>query len=641
MQQGMKKGLAAVLSVVLTASLLLNCFSIGVFAQDDSSALEEQIVAQLQQEGVPADSTGESAETEPENTPVVSAAPTQEPVATAEPQITATPEPTVVPEATATPEPTAAPEATATPEPTATPEATATPEPTATPEATATIVPDRLSRQVTEKELKQQIEDLLEQSYSLTEMTEEELEESLKEIDAIAAVPMEMAEDGQADPELQDMMTQLADAQAAMEDMRMALQAKREGWLDQLPQTGKENSWRYQNGKRIDAQVNTLGLDLPDGVSTFSAGSYWGIDVSHHQGVIDWDAVKAAGVDFAVIRCGYGMNLTEQDDKQWSRNVSECERLGIPYGVYFYSYAMSADMAVDEAVHAVRLLEGHNPDLPVFYDLEENRQLVLGNSGLAEIARIFCDIVGSKGYDVGVYASLNWWNYYLTDAVFENWYRWVAEWRSSCSYNGRYEMWQYTSKGSISGISGNVDMNYWYGPLGANEKNYEAVYNYEYYISHNPDLSGYTREQAFQHFVEHGMAEGRQGNAEFNVYNYRARYADLMDWLGNDLRSYYIHYKDHGKAEGRDAQTYCRLSRYQGQDYSAVYNYDYYVQNNEDIRNLYGYSDYLTIQHFVEHGMGEGRQGSAEFNVYNYRARYADLMDWLGNDLRSYYIHYK
>ena len=139
MQQGMKKGLAAVLSVVLTASLLLNCFSIGVFAQDDSSALEEQIVAQLQQEGVPADSTGESAETEPENTPVVSAAPTQEPVATAEPQITATPEPTVVPEATATPEPTAAPEATATPEPTATPEATATPEPTATPEATAPL----------------------------------------------------------------------------------------------------------------------------------------------------------------------------------------------------------------------------------------------------------------------------------------------------------------------------------------------------------------------------------------------------------------------------------------------------------------------------------------------------------------------
>ena len=137
------------------------------------------------------------------------------------------------------------------------------------------------------------------------------------------------------------------------------------------------------------------------------------------------------------------------------------------------------------------------------------------------------------------------------------------------------------------------------------------------------------------------MGEGRQGSAEFNVYNYRARYADLMDWLGNDLRSYYIHYKDHGKAEGRDAQTYCRLSRYQGQDYSAVYNYDYYVQNNEDIRNLYGYSDYLTIQHFVEHGMGEGRQGSAEFNVFAYRERYDDLMQLWGDNLAPYYVHYK
>ena len=332
------------------------------------------------------------------------------------------------------------------------------------------------------------------------------------------------------------------------------------------------------------------------------------------------------------------MNLTEQDDRQWSRNVSECERLGIPYGVYFYSYAMTADMAVEEGAHAVRLLEGHNPDLPVFYDLEENSQLVLGSGGLAEIARIFGDIVSSKGYEVGVYASLNWWQYYLTDAVFENWYRWVAEWRSSCSYNGRYEMWQYTSKGSINGISGNVDMNYWYGSLGENEKDYEAVYNYEYYISHNPDLSSYTREQAFQHFIKYGMAEGRQGNEEFNVVNYRARYADLCDWLGNDLKRYYLHYKDYGKAEGRDAQTYCRLTRYEGQEYSAVYSYDYYTNYNLD---LYGWSDYDAIKHFVEHGMAEGRQGNAEFNVCNYRARYADLFDWLGNDLKQYYLHYK
>ena len=87
----------------------------------------------------------------------------------------------------------------------------------------------------------------------------------------------------------------------------MAYEAAREGWLDQLPQTGLENSWRYQNGRRVDADENGVAtLSLPDGVSTFSANGHWGIDVSRHQGTIDWKAVKNAGVEFAVIRCGYG-----------------------------------------------------------------------------------------------------------------------------------------------------------------------------------------------------------------------------------------------------------------------------------------------------------------------------------------------
>ena len=133
------------------------------------------------------------------------------------------------------------------------------------------------------------------------------------------------------------------------------------------------------------------------------------------------------------------------------------------------------------------------------------------------------------------------------------------------------------------------------------------------------------------------MAEGRQGNAEFNVCNYRARYADLFDWLGNDLKQYYLHYKDYGKAEGRDAQTYCRLTRYEGQDYSAVYNYDYYTNYNLD---LYGWSDYDAIKHFVEYGMAEGRQAISEFNVFAYRNRYEDLSNWLQDNLKGYFMHY-
>ena len=537
MQQGIKRGLAVVLSAVLTVSLLLNTFSIGVFAQDDPVTLTDQIVAQLEQEGV------EPGSGATEETPAACAVPTQQPEATVEPTATAWPEATEMPEPSVVPEPSASAEPTETPVPTVAPAATESPAPTVTPAPTATAVPEQDSRQLTVEELKQQIKDLLEQSYSLTEMTEDELETSLEKISAITALPATMAEDGQGDAELQELLNQLADAQAAMEDMRMAWQAKREGWLDQLPQTGEENSWRYQNGNRIDEEDAVLDFDVPDGVSTFSAGGYWGIDVSHHQGVINWDAVKAAGIDFAIIRCGYGMNLTEQDDRQWSRNVSECERLGIPYGVYFYSYAMTADMAVEEGAHAVRLLEGCSPSLPVFYDLEENRQLVLGSSGLAEIARIFCDIVGSKGYEVGVYASLNWWQYYLTDAVFENWYRWVAEWHSSCSYNGRYEAWQYTSKGTVDGINGNVDMNYWYADLGGALRQNPQDGNWYYYVNGKVDrnFTGAVLYNDSWYYVKNGMldwsynglAEG--GNTWWYMQNGQVArsYKGLVEYEGN------------------------------------------------------------------------------------------------------------
>ena len=86
-----------------------------------------------------------------------------------------------------------------------------------------------------------------------------------------------------------------------------------------------------------------------------------GIDVSSHQGKINWAEVKNSGVDFAIIRCGYGQNNPSQDDMFFARNVSECERLGIPYGVYLYSYALTENDAYSEAQHALRLIKGHNP----------------------------------------------------------------------------------------------------------------------------------------------------------------------------------------------------------------------------------------------------------------------------------------
>ena len=185
-----------------------------------------------------------------------------------------------------------------------------------------------------------------------------------------------------------------------------------------------------------------------------------GIDVSEHQGKINWEKVKADGIDFAIIRCGYGTNSTSQDDDWFLYNATECERLGIPYGVYLYSYATNVARAQSEAEHVLRLLDGRTLSYPVYFDMEDASTI---GCDLAGIAKKFCGIIEAAGYPVGVYANLNWWNNYLTDPCFSRWHRWVAQYNSSCQYTGTYAMWQYTSSGSVNGISGRVDMNYLIG----------------------------------------------------------------------------------------------------------------------------------------------------------------------------------
>lgn len=188
-----------------------------------------------------------------------------------------------------------------------------------------------------------------------------------------------------------------------------------------------------------------------------------GIDVSQHQGWIDWESVKAQGIDFAIIRCGYGSDLTEQDDSFWSYNVAECERLGIPYGVYLYSYATSVEEAASEAAHALRMLEGHTPDFPVYLDLEDKVQSrdEAVRAILPQIAQTFCETVRQAGYKPGIYANTFWWTHYLTDPVFDGWEKWVAQYNTSCDYTGTYKVWQASSKMMLDGTTSKyVDVNF-------------------------------------------------------------------------------------------------------------------------------------------------------------------------------------
>ena len=272
------------------------------------------------------------------------------------------------------------------------------------------------------------------------------------------------------------------------------------------------SSWRFADG-----QLETVYADEDNGIEMYSlrAGNgspvAKGIDVSSWQGNIDWNTVKNSGqVDFVIIRCGWGNNDSSQNDAYWLRNASECKRLGIPFGVYIYSYACNTSYAVSEADHVLAQLNaaGLSPSqvaYPIYLDLEQqsksnnrpcgidnwNNEVLLSNGDLANIAQAFCNRIASAGYTPGIYANLNWWNNYLTSSVFDNYERWVAQYNSSCWYEGNYSLWQYASDGTVPGISGYVDMNYFYGKAGSVSDKYttpnkpykQTIPDGDYYIT--------------------------------------------------------------------------------------------------------------------------------------------------------------
>ncbi len=183
------------------------------------------------------------------------------------------------------------------------------------------------------------------------------------------------------------------------------------------------------------------------------------IDVSVHQGVIDWDRVRTQ-IDGAILRVGYGDNLTSQDDKQFKHNADECTRLGIPFGVYIYSYAKTVEQAKSEAAHVLRLIKGYRLAYPVYLDLEEKGT----EKGAIERAHVFGDIIEAAGYWCGVYANLYWWNNHLKGL--DRFTKWVAQYNRECTFKGSHlDVWQYTSEGRVVGIAGNVDMNECYRDL--------------------------------------------------------------------------------------------------------------------------------------------------------------------------------
>lgn len=190
-----------------------------------------------------------------------------------------------------------------------------------------------------------------------------------------------------------------------------------------------------------------------------------GIDVSKWNGEIDWDKVREAGVEFVIIRAGYRGSVTGSlvVDPYFEKNIQGASRAGLDTGVYFFTQAVNEIEAVEEASMVIELLKKYDVQYPVFIDTEG-----AGGNGRADgldvatrtaVCQAFCNTMESEGYRAGVYASRNWYYNQLNVDGLQNFYIWLAEYRSEPLYQGRYHMWQYTSKGQVDGIEGNVDMN--------------------------------------------------------------------------------------------------------------------------------------------------------------------------------------
>ena len=220
-----------------------------------------------------------------------------------------------------------------------------------------------------------------------------------------------------------------------------------------------------KNGNPVTGTQTIQGVTYNFGTDgVLQTNTQLGIDVSGWNGTINWQKVKAAGVSYAVIRCGYRGSATGVlvRDSMFSANMSGASAAGIKTGVYFYSQAITEAEAVEEASMVLDLVKGYSLSLPVFLDVEYSggRGDTISATQRTKVIKAFCQTIASSGYAAGVYANTNWFNEKINTAEIANYHIWLAQYAAAPTYTKtRYDLWQYTDRGRISGISGNVDMN--------------------------------------------------------------------------------------------------------------------------------------------------------------------------------------
>ncbi len=239
----------------------------------------------------------------------------------------------------------------------------------------------------------------------------------------------------------------------------------------------KYTGWQTIDGKKYYFDKNgqfVTGAQVIQGVQyTFgsdgvlkSGSGILGIDVSKWNGSIDWKAVKSAGIEFAIIRCGYRGSASGVliEDPMFRTNVQGAQAAGIKVGAYLFTQAISDVEAVEEASMAIELCKGMGLSYPIYLDVEKSggRADALDRASRTAVIKAFCATVANAGFQTGVYASSSWLTDQMNIGELSGYKVWLAQYKSAPTYTGHYNIWQYSYKGTVPGISGKVDMNIGY-----------------------------------------------------------------------------------------------------------------------------------------------------------------------------------
>lgn len=258
-----------------------------------------------------------------------------------------------------------------------------------------------------------------------------------------------------------------------------------------------------------------------------------GIDISEHNGNINFYDVKNSGIEYVILRLGWIGNKNNHTlDKKFEEYYTQCKNAGLKVGIYVYSYCKSISAIQSGGNWTLEKLKNKQIDLPVFIDLEDNTILECGRNELTNHALYFCKTIEANGLNAGTYANLNWFNNYLNVNFLEKYYIWLAQYTNASNHSAKFkvDIWQYSSKGSINGIKGNVDMNNWLNcqnlPEITENQNSNQKGDYEVKIYQNgttkePVYSDINANHSIGYLHAHEIAEcyGVVNNKAIIVYN--------------------------------------------------------------------------------------------------------------------------